>query len=111
MKTVDLIKQALLSVEGVKNVSHFYAYDRTPPYIVWAEDGQGEAVYGDGHMRSQAIEGTVDLFTADLDDQELPEAVQTALNGCDCAWRLSSVQYEEDTGLKHIEWIWEVRNG
>lgn len=109
MTATERIKLALLGVKGMESrVWHYYALDHTPPYIVWAEDGQGQSVSGDGQMVNQAISGTVDLFMADLDDMELPDAVQTALNGCQCAWRLNSVQFEEDTGLKHYEWVWEV---
>ena len=31
-----------------------------------------------------------------------------ALEGIGASWYLNSVQYEEDTGLIHYEWYWEV---
>ena len=31
-----------------------------------------------------------------------------ALDAAGIAWYLNSIQYEEDTGLIHYEWVWEV---
>ena len=42
------------------------------------------------------------------DPEPLSEAVPAALEGIGAAWYLNSVQYEEDTGLTHWEWVWEV---
>lgn len=109
MTGINRIRDALTAVEPLKgHVWHFTALSKTPPYAIWAEDGQGSGMYADGRMTNQAISGTVDLFTADLDDQDIPNAIQAALNTCGCAWRLNSVQYEDDTHLKHLEWAWEV---
>ena len=108
MSCLDIIKIALLSVS--ENVGHYTALKKTPPYIVWAEDGQGDTVFANGEMRNQAITGTVDLFTQTLEGEPLIEAIPAALNG-KCAWWLGSVQYEDDTGLLHVEWIWEVPSG
>ena len=58
----------------------------------------------------QARGGTVDLFTGDPEDTALFEGIQAALDRV-CCWRLNSIQYEEDTGLTHYEWRWEVPNG
>ena len=37
-------------------------------------------------------------------------AFEAALDAAPCvgAWYRNSVQYEEDTGLTHFEWVWEV---
>ena len=34
--------------------------------------------------------------------------IPTALDQIGAAWYLNSVQYEEETGLIHYEWVWEV---
>lgn len=81
-----------------------------PPYIVWAEDGAAATVFANGRLQNQTITGTVDLFTRDLEHEPLAEAIPAALDGV-CAWRLNSVQYEDDTGLLHMEWVWEVPHG
>lgn len=108
MSWMDEIKNALLSVS--ENVGHFQAMKKTPPYIVWAEDGQGDTVRANGRLQNQVITGTVDLFTRQLEGEPLAEAIPKALDEV-CAWRLNSVQFEEDKGLLHYEWVWEVIDG
>lgn len=36
------------------------------------------------------------------------EELGEALSSHGIAWYLSGVQYEEDTGFFHYEWVWEV---
>lgn len=108
MSCLDIIKKALLSTS--ENVGHYEAMKKEPPYIVWAEDGAGDTVFANNRLQNQAISGTVDLFTRNRDGDPLIDAISAALDGV-CAWRLNSVQYEDDTGLLHVEWAWEVPNG
>ena len=108
MTCLDRIRDALLAV--TTEVYHFHAHKPKTPYIVWAEDGAGDTVFANGRLQNQAVAGTVDLYTDDPEDTTLFEGVQTALDGV-CAWRLNSIQYEDDTGLTHYEWVWEVPDG
>lgn len=88
-------------------VYHFRAKCPTAPYLVWAEDGQGESVHADGMTVEQSIEGTVDYFTRQEYDPNF-QRIQVALDTAGAAWRLNSIQYEDDTGLIHYEWVWQV---
>jgi len=108
MVCLDKIKSALLSCTS--KVYHFKAANATAPYVVWAEDGQAKSVWAGNRMVRQGISGTVDLYTKTLNGEPLFGAIQAALNGV-CSWRLNSVQYEDDTGLLHYEWVFEVENG
>lgn len=108
MTFLDDLKNALLRVTPA--VYHFHAHKPPRKYIVWAEDGAGDTVFANGRLQNQAITGTVDLFTDDPEDTVLFAGVQAALDGV-CAWKLNSIQYEDDTGLTHYEWAWEVPNG
>lgn len=105
MTCLERIKAALLSV--CDNVGHFEAMHKTPPYIVWAEDGTADTVFANDRVENQAVTGTVHLFTRTLEGEPLAQAVPRALDEV-CAWRLGSVQYEQETGLLHYEWVWEV---
>ncbi|MBR2132904.1 MAG: hypothetical protein IJ955_10310 [Oscillospiraceae bacterium] len=90
-------------------VYHFEAdHAATAPYIVWSEDGGGTPVFANNQMQVQPITGTVDLFTADAEERSLFYAVQQVLNNFPCCWYLNSIQREEDSGLMHYEWVWEV---
>lgn len=105
MASVDVVKNAALTVS--KNVGHFNAMKRIPPYIVWAEDGQGDSLWADGQMQEQVITGTIDLFTKSS-REPLFEKIQRALSDAEISFRWNSTQYEEDTGLYHHEWVWEI---
>ena len=108
MTCLDELKNALLAVSP--HVYHFHAHKPQAPYIVWGEDGPGDTVFANGRLVLQALGGTVDLFTDDPEDTALFEGIQAALDRV-CCWRLNSIQYEDDTGLTHYEWRWEVPNG
>lgn len=112
MKWREIIKNALLGVSP--NVWHFEAATeaktKNDPYIVWAEDGAGDSVFANGRKKEGVVAGTVDLFTKNLDGEPLAEAIPKALDGV-CAWRLLSAQHEEDTGILHYEWAWEIEDG
>ena len=88
-------------------VYHYVAApNSTPPYIVWAEDGDND-LPGDDRHAERAITGTVDLYTKTEGDT-LREAIPGALEDIGASYYLNSVQYEEETGLVHYEWVWEV---
>lgn len=103
--TLHDIADALLAV-GVP-VSHYAAHKQPDQYIVWAEDGQDDAIWADGKMQEQAVSGTIDYFTKMEFDPNVA-LIQAALNGIDVSWRLESVQYEEITGYIHTEWSWSA---
>ena len=69
-----------------------------------ADLGQAHA---DGGHAERAVQGTTDLFTKRECDPWADELGE-ALSAHGVAWYLSSVQYEEDTGFFHYEWVWEV---
>lgn len=75
-------------------------------YFVWQEDGTNDFEAGNIHAE-QAVTGTTDLFTKQEFDP-WKEDFEQSLNQNGLAWYLNSVQYEEDTGFWHYEWVWEV---
>lgn len=75
-------------------------------YFVWQEDGFNDLAAGNGHAE-RAVTGTTDLFTKREFDP-WADALGESLSGHGIAWYLSSVQFEEDTGFWHTEWVWEV---
>ena len=84
---------------------YFAAPNSTPPYIVWAEDGDNDLEADNAHVE-HIFAGTVDLYT-NIEDDPLMESIPEALAGLPAAYYLNSVQYEEATGLIHYEWTWE----
>ncbi len=102
---LDEIKNALLEV-GVP-VSRYSAVEQPDKYIVWAEDNQAAALWADGKMVSQAVEGTIDYYTKMENDPNV-DKIQSELNDGNISWRLNSVQFENDTGFIHYEWVWQI---
>lgn len=105
---LNKIKDALLTVTN--NVGHYTVMREADQYIVWAEDGQADAVWADDTMRAQAIQGTIDYFTKTENDLNV-EKIQTALNNAGISFYLNSVQYEDETKFIHYEWVWSLWPG
>lgn len=99
------LKTALLKVGPT--VYHGWAYKAKDPYIVWLETG-GSGLKANGKTQEQAISGTVHLFEQADTAESFFSGVQSALNEAECAWTLNNIQHEQETGLVHYEWTWEV---
>lgn len=75
-------------------------------YFVWQESLQND-LEADGTHAEKAVSGTTDLFTK-LEFDPWKNALETQLDAAGIAWRLNSVQFEEETGFWHFEWMWTV---
>lgn len=100
--------QAALDQTGLR-FAHFgwssRAGEDMGDYGVYAEDGENALYADDGHAE-RALSGTLDYFTRDASGA--PKAtVEAVLDNLRLAWYLNSIQFEEDTGYIHYEWIWE----
>lgn len=83
--------------------------DGVDQYIIWAEDEESNSLEADNLKQEQGIHGTLDLFTA-YEFDPLVDSIQEALNDQEnLSWRLNSVQFEDETGLIHHEWEWNIR--
>ena len=108
MKLTDL-RDLLLTVFSSLGVPvfHYYATNQSENYIVWAEDGEADSTSGDNKKIDQVLQGTIDYFTKTEFDPNF-QVIQEKLNSAEISWRLNSIQYEEDTGYIHYEWVWEL---
>lgn len=102
---IKIIRDTLLKVSD--NVGHYEAVEKTDQYIVWAEDSEGSSVEGDDQKANQSIQGTIDYFTKKDMDEKVDE-IQAALTNACISFYLNSVQYEDETGYIHYEWVFEV---
>lgn len=77
-------------------------------YGVISQEPGGDAVYGDNGTEDRARAYSIDLFARSKGKTEAA-LIESELDGMDgCAWYLTSVQYEEDTGITHWEWVAET---
>jgi len=79
-------------------------------YGVVQLDFEAGSLDGDGAKLDRSWEGSVDLFYPKLTDRdELIDEVEETLTAiCGNSWELNSTQYENSTGLFHVEWVFEV---
>lgn len=75
-------------------------------YFVWQEDGANDLAAGNVHVE-RAVQGTTDLFTKQEFDP-WADQLGESFSRHGVAWYLNGVDYEEDTGFFHYEWVWEV---
>ncbi len=92
--------------KAVEQVYRYFAMDAPPPYAVWAEE-RGEQLWSDNKPSGRIHGGTVDYFTMEESDPAVSR-IEEALTRADASWRLNSIQFEEENGLIHYEWVWEV---
>lgn len=102
---LEKLRDSLLSV--TKDVFHYEALKQVDQYIVWAEDLEGESLHANNKKEIQVIQGTIDYFTKKEFDSNV-EKIQTVLRDAKISFSLNSVQYEEEEGIIHYEWIFEV---
>ena len=103
MSWKKVIIDAHLSVTD--SVSH-YRRLKSDRYFVWAEDGTND-LSSDGVHTERAVVGTTDLYTKMEFDQWADE-LEAAFEAAGISYYRNSVQYEEETGYIHTEWVWEV---
>jgi len=101
---MDELVTALTATE--LKFAHF-GWSKAPngDYGVYAEDGANDLIASNVHAE-RVIEGTVDYFTRDS-SMACKALIESALNSC-AAWRLNSIQFENDTGYIHLEWVFQV---
>lgn len=100
------LSTALVSIPGL-SVGHYHNHKQTGDYCVWAEDTESSRVNGDNVKQAQTLQGTVDFFTK-TEFNPIVDQIQEAMNIAEIAWYLNSVQYEDETGYIHYEWVFEV---
>lgn len=95
----------------------FAAWRRPPSdadYGVYFIDGQEAISTGDGPASEKMLTGYIDLYTKNATDAP-KNAIENALNGLGCFWKLESIQFENETGAGsgyiHYEWTFVNDNG
>ena len=92
------------------NLYHYWRPNMTAPFCVWAEEGENTSFHGNNRKGEQAIAGYLDYYTKTEFDSTV-DTIQNTLNevtDITVAWRLDSVDYEEETNLIHWSWEWVI---
>ena len=103
--TLEKLCAALLSVSD--NVYPFSAPKAAGvPYILYAVEAES-ARWTDDRPDMQVMPGTIDLYCKS-DKCPLIRDIPRVLADADVSFYLNSVQHEDETGLLHYEWVFEV---
>lgn len=86
------------------SVSHIQRM-KSNRYFVWEED-ETVTLYADGTAIEWVHVIITDLFT-NVEFDPWVEAFRDSLNGR-YSWSYDFIEYEEDTGLYHHQWRWEL---
>jgi len=81
-------------------------------YYVVQLDFESGSMSADGVKQDRSWEGSLDLYYPKLTDgDELIEQTEELLTEFfGVSWSLNSTQYEQPTGLFHMEWVFEAMN-
>jgi len=104
------LKKLNTALTAVTSKSYHYTKPASvkAPYVIWTEESEDGSFHADNAEKEQEVVGYIDLYTLKEFDP-LIDVVQGALARLDgCAWRLSTVQYEDETKLIHYTWEWRL---
>ena len=92
-----------------------YAWRSRPEgtYGVVSLDFESGQVDGDDRKQDRSWEASVDVFFRKLSEREsvIGTVEEILAEICGSAWEMNSIQYENGTGLFHIEWTCTVTDG
>ena len=106
MSEYDTLKAALTALD-IPFAEDAWTQRPGPPYGVYALENAASTIWADDHIAGQAISGSIDVFTLE-DTLDLRHTIERTLNACGISWAFNSHQYEDDTKLHHLEWVFEV---
>ena len=90
---LEQLRDALLSIDGLPVFHFFKPSEVKEQYCIW--------------KLNQQIQGTIDLYSKQEFDPAV-DAIQEALNASQIGFYQNSIQYEDETGLIHWEWVFYI---
>ena len=104
VERMKVVRDALLSIKGLKVWHYLAPAKHGDEYVVW-QDEDSRDLKADGLHVEDSLEGTIDLFTKTEYSARIAE-IEQALATARIGYELNSTQYEDDTGFIHYEWTW-----
>jgi hypothetical protein len=102
--TLEQLRDALLTIDGLPVFHYFKPSEVKDRYCIWAEDTEATSLQADNIKSIQQLQGTIDLYSKQEFDPAV-DAIQEALNASQIGFYQNSIQYEDETGLIHWEWV------
>ena len=104
----DTLVALLKAISGVQFAEYEWKTRPNGNFGTVQLDFEAEDDNGDDIHQGRAWEGSVDLFTHGK-EMLIVSAVESALETvCEGSWYLNSEQYEQETGLIHWEFVFQI---
>lgn len=102
----DLV--ADLKATGIPFAEYQWATRPAGDYGVVQLERSAATVEGDGEIQERAYEGSVDLYMRGRNREKIAAVEDVLRANCGGAFVLSAVIFEEETGLLHYEWVFQL---
>ena len=104
----DELVTKLKAIQGVQFTEYEWKTRPNGNHGTVQLDFEAEDDNGDDRHQNRAWEGSVDLYTHGK-EMLIVAAVESALEDvCEGSWYLNSEQYEQQTGLVHREFVFQI---
>ena len=104
----DELVSKLKAIQGVQFTEYEWKTRPNGNHGTVQLDFEAEDDNGDDRHQNRAWEGSVDLYTHGK-EMLIVAAVESALEDvCEGSWYLNSEQYEQETGLVHREFVFQI---
>lgn len=104
----DELVSKLKAIQGVQFTEYEWKTRPNGNHGTVQLDFEAEDDNGDDRHQNRAWEGSVDLYTHGK-AMLIVAAVESALEDvCEGSWYLNSEQYEQETGLVHREFVFQI---
>ena len=104
----DYLVELLKAIPGVQFAEYEWKTRPSGNYGTVQLDFEAEDDNGDDCKQDRAWEGSVDLYTRGK-EMMIVAAVESALEEvCEGSWELNSEQHEQETGLIHREFVFQI---
>ena len=104
----DELVTKLKAIQGVQFTEYEWKTRPNGNHGTVQLDFEAEDDNGDDRHQNRAWEGSVDLYTHGK-EMLIVAAVESALEDvCEGSWYLNSEQYEQETGLVHREFVFQI---
>ena len=104
----DELVSKLKAIQGVQFTEYEWKTRPNGNHGTVQLDFEAEDDNGDDRHQNRAWEGSVDLYTYGK-AMLIVAAVESALEDvCEGSWYLNSEQYEQETGLVHREFVFQI---
>lgn len=97
-----------LKATGIPFAEYGWSTRPTGAFGVVQLERSVETLEGDNEIQERAFEGSVDLYMPTRDKTKIEQVKEVLRSNCEGAFVLSSIQHEEETGLLHYEWVFQL---